>query len=168
MKNLLLVLLLLPAICFAQKIQVSRYDQATKQYIIETSNVQVKADLDDIFGFKILSQDTSIVLLANGVGGTARNISNGDPLVFIFSRRDSAVCTAMGDQGYKKGSFADNYVHSYNISKSELMKLQRFPIESVRMYTATGSMDIEVKPKRSELLKELAQVFLEEYNAKKK
>lgn len=168
MKNILLVLLVAPVTCFSQKIEISGYDKTLKKYVIETSAVQLKVDLDDIFSVKLRSEDTTIFLVASGVGGTARNISDGDPLIFFFSRRDSAISTSVGDQAYKKGSFADNYIHLYQMLKNELIKLQRSPVEFVRMYTATGFIDVNVKEKRSWLLGELVPVFLQEYNTKKK
>lgn len=168
MKKVFFLLFLFPAASLAQKIQVSTYDKTSKSYIIETSGVQVKVDLDDIFGLKIRSQDTLLLLIAEGVGETARNISAGDPLIFFLSRGDSAVSISVRDQGYKKGSFADNYIHFYSISKNELMKIQRSSLMSIRMYTATGFKDIKIKDKRSELLQELVPVFLQEYNTKSK
>lgn len=130
--------------------------------------VNVRFDItEDILGFAIRSQDSSIFLIAAGVGGAAGVVNYNQKLVLYLTNGDSVSLNSAGVQDFQRGEIADSYSHNYNASQPELLGLQKAPLLLIRMFTINGATDIKVKEKRSKHLNELITVFLAEYNTKK-
>jgi hypothetical protein len=170
MKNLIFILFLLffiPTGCFCQKIVRSEYDKEGKKFIIETSAVQAKMDLDDILGFRLVSEDTTIHLIVTGVGGGAGKVNQGDKLIFRLANDSTVVATSIAFQIYTKGKIGDTYTYVYAMTQNGLMKLRETPLKTVRIYVSYRFVTLEINEKRSGLVSDLAKLFLKEYSIKK-
>ena len=170
MKKILLLFLLLPVFCIAQKIKVeSEVDKFTKKIRIQTSPATIKSELSAWMEAYYRSAGDSYFITFHGAGDGVGVIGSYDKIILLLDNDSTVSLTSTGIQSYDigYGSKSSSYKHQYYVYYSDLVKISQHNLKSVRKYYSDYYADIDVKEKRKENLKLLTVAFLNELNKNK-
>lgn len=164
MKHFLLAAFIFPLIANCQKIKKSEVDKFTKMKRIETSQEFLRNGILETVGVSYRAADTACFINLNAVNWAVGVIGSGDKLLFLLDSDETISATSPEIQSTTYSRQGSYYSHQYRINKQDVEKLASHNLKSIRRYTSTGYIDLDIKEKKQEGLKELSTVFLEELN----
>jgi hypothetical protein len=167
MKKLLLLILIIPTLCYSQKIARNEIDKFTKQHIIETEPVLIKSTGNKAMGAWFRCAGDSYYALFNGIGEAVGTIGPTSQIILLMENDSTVVLKSTGIQTVKNNGPRDFYQdHEYKIAAEDLYQLSVHSLKAVRRYTSEGYTDVEVPAKTKDRLRDLAFLFLKELGKK--
>ena len=153
---------------FGQKIKESTYDKFLKKYRIATTDVTIDMKFSSVLTVSIRSVDTSIFIKFSGRGYSVGVVGAQDFAIFLFTNDSTLELKSKGLQTYERNGGVNGtdivFYYEYCAKLSDIEKLSNSTTASIRIYSDQHYSDIEIKPKKSELINKLCQLFIREYN----
>lgn len=163
-----LLLLLVSAQSFAQKIVKNEIDKFTKQKRVETNSAPIIGGLFSGMNCSIRSVDTTYFINVATYGIGVGTVGDNNIMMFLLQNDSTVYAYSTGLQTYTSASgrsFSKDYCdHQYKISKETLLALSTYTLNSVRKYMTSTYADIDVPKKNNDRLQKLVSLFLAELN----
>ena len=162
MKRFLVCLLLVPFLSSAQKLKLNEYDKFVKQRRMETFPVTIKQEPSAKAAIAYNSVGSDFYLQINGSGVGTYIIDADDKLVLQFENDSTITIPSKGYQNYDINADEITYNHSYVVSLSDLEKLGRYNLVTIKKSHADKFDDISVNKESAEKVKSLSAFFVNE------
>lgn len=172
MIRLLILINIIPSICFGQKLVENKIDEFTKAYIKQTSweilnPINFSNKLYAFTSFRKIDSTYFLDFKITLRNGPVFSINQGDELMFKTS--DSVIslsnseyqisCTGCGVKGIN-GSGLEGVKVTYKIPANDIFYLLNNKIKKIRVYTSDGYVEDEIKDKNAEMfIKQLKLVY---------
>lgn len=169
MKKLVSVLLLLPFLSTAQKIEKSEIDKFTNQKRVLTDRVKLHTGLSNILEIQFRTVDTSIFVKFRGTLGVGV-VGPGDATTFLFEDKTTLDIYPTGIQTYNIETCTgcvNWYDQQYYASIEILRIFATKTVTAIRRSYNSHYTDIDIKEKNAVKLKKLAQLLLDELKISK-
>ena len=163
MKPLIILLTLLPFLCFAQKVQVNEYDKFTKQRKIELQPIRVYTASKANVNISYSASGPVLYLQISGTGWGASAVDEGQELLFLCSN-DSIVSAKSTDVQTVEinSSFQTTFKHSYFVKMSDVKLLSECTVVGLRKYGLGDQHNLKIPMVNALKIKSLSALFLEE------
>lgn len=163
MKQLFILMSIIPCISFGQKLEQNKTDEFTKAHIKITSweTLNSFGFANKLFAFTRIRKIDSTYLLDFKVtlrSGSVFSIREGDELMIKTS--DSVIalsnlkyqisCTGCGVKGFT-GSGLEGIEVTYEIPASEVFYLSNNKIKKIRVYISDGYVEDDIKDKNAQM-----------------
>src|SRR5688572_12493020 len=122
--KILLLLLLIPVLGNAQKLEVNEVDKFTKQKRLETNNAKLKAGMSEGVVFKIRTVDSTVFISFQGYGAGAQIIGPDDKVILLLEDQSTVTLTSTGLQSIIVERMQNKFHHQYSSSVGDLIKLK--------------------------------------------
>lgn len=158
------IFLLVPFVCAAQGVKLSRYDNFIKKHRIEMEPTTLLASSDAKLTVTFFSVAADLFLQLKGAGWGATTVDDGNELVFRFANDSSVTVTADGLQTFEPGIPLSTYKHRYRISAQAVQALARQDLNALRKFSFKEATDMRVPRETAVRLQKAASLFLAELN----
>lgn len=155
-------MLLMPALCIAQTVKVSQYDNFIKKYRIEIEPVVVQSSPGAKVSLSLSAAGTGLFLQISGSGWGAATIDDGNEMILLFSNDSTVTVTSTGLQSFETGLRQSAYKHQYVISPAGLQALSNYELIGIRKYSFRDFVDLTVPVESRARAQKLSAVFLSE------
>ena len=158
----LLLFVILPTICFAQKIKVNEIDKFTHKRRIETSQQVLKNGSLEELSVSYRSVDTTYFLKLFGRSWAVGFIGPPrDQLVFLLDNDETVSVPPIGAGNKRSDGY---YEHEYSITKSQIQLLSEHKLKNIRRTGDNKYADMDVKDRNQDVVQELSKLFIDEIN----
>jgi hypothetical protein len=159
MKYILLGILLIPVLCFSQRLTVNEVDKFNKLHRLQTSNVRLKTGMLAYIRSAIDSDKNAFYYIKLfGSVPTPDVIGSGDRLIFLLENDSTVTVYSTGVQSYEISP--KMYYHQYRATEEDIETLAKNNIKSIRKYGTDGYIDVEIPGKNQGDLKDAAILIL--------
>jgi TonB family protein len=161
-KHAMFVLALLPFCSMAQTIIADeRDDSSLRRFELEPLTLVSTAKTKMNISFGAIGPSIYVRLSGSGVGTEIVNVN--DKVIFRLDNNNTATGESNELQTYEVEGITSTYKHTYTISVSDIEKLSKNNIRSVRKYHAEEYDDINVPAQNARKVKNICAFLLEEY-----
>jgi TonB family protein len=162
MKYIFILLFSLPFAVTAQNVKLKAYDASSKKWRAESFPVSLKAVPEVKMDAALRLADTAFYLRLMGTGVGTNTIDVGSQVVFVLENDSTVVATSTSVQSIDYGQLIPVYRHEYAISLTDLERLGRHNLKSLRKYSAGGHDDVIIEKKNAAKMKQLTNLFIAE------
>jgi TonB family protein len=162
MRQLLILLLLLPIAGEAQKLRQIDLDAGTGKQKLESFPVTIKTASDIRMDVSLSATDSAFFLQLAGTGVGASTVNIDDQVIFLLDNDSTVTIKSAALQDFENNPPVASYRHIYPISQEDLEYLSQHNIQGVRKYSVKGFDDIFPDDSNAANLKSLSAFFLQE------
>jgi len=162
MKYVFICAFFLPLICGAQKLKSLGFDNNSKQWRAESFSTALKATPEIKMTMSLRLADTSFFMMLTGSGVGTSTVDVGTEVIFYLDNDSTVTARSTSIQSIDYGTLTPVYRHEYLIYKTDLERLSRHNLKSVRKYSVGGFDEVLIEKKNAGNAKQLSQVFLTE------
>lgn len=160
-KVLVLIAFVLPVIVKAQSIDKIEVDKFTNQKRVLTKDLLIinRPAKWPHLSVRFRSVDTTCYMNLIGENIAVGIIGASDIAFLLLADKSKIVIHSTGIQAYTPGTTERYYDHQYAISRSDVLKLAKQKITSVRIYFENRYEDVDIDDKHAEKVVALADLF---------
>lgn len=161
MKQLLIVMFLLPWILNAQDSKQNPLDAQANNKALQTQPVTIKSTADNNMEVSLRAAGPAFFLQLQGRGAGAHTVNTNDPAIFLLDNDSTVVINPVAIQGFDDVNQVRTYKHEYAVSQEGLEILSRHSVQAVRKHSVIGYEDIYLDERDRDVLKTSFANFLQ-------
>lgn len=163
MKKVLLLILLIPSMCFAQKLTKNEVDEFTGQSLKKTSIEVFSSTLKNHVAYQFSQVNNTkwfrLKMIIPSSGGSVFSISKDNKIIFklnngefltLYCHEYTTTCKGCAVEGLV-GSDAWGIDAPYHITDEQLEQLKNNPPVKIRVYTNDGYVEEDIKEKNQKI-----------------
>ena len=158
----MLVLIIIPATCWAQKIVVNEYDKFLKQRKIEFAPHTLVSTPHNKMDITLGSIGASAYVKLSGSGSGATIVNDGDRVIFLLDNDSTITVRSTGLQTYDVVATTTSYKHKYSLQLSDLEKFSKHNLQALRKYHAEEFDDVFIPEQNRSAVKNLSNFLVQE------
>ena len=158
--RLLCILLLLPALAFAQQIKQDEIDGFTGQRTIETTIVSLKTAYTSGLGISLAVVGQHFVVNIVGYGNGIGAIRKEDVIHLLLNDGLVITATSIGDQPGNEGGLTKVFQHHYLLKRKDLDHLLAAKVVLLRISTVSGNLDVPVTKRGAKEINKMTDLLL--------
>lgn len=162
MKQIILLLWLVPNLAAAQKVKVNEYDKFIKQRHIEFEPLTVYNANKAKVSLSLKCLGSTYFLTISGFGWGVSTISYENQAILLLDNDSTIVVKSTGTQMYDVNSVGSTYKHQYTISLNDIEALTRHALVGIRKYNIQDFSDLDVPATLGANVKKLGAMFINE------
>jgi hypothetical protein len=160
MKRFVTLLLILPLLSEAQRIEENQVDKFTGQRRVQTSSSTLKIGTTNGLAAHLRASGDSYLINLSGYGQGVGIVRKGAKAILLLENDSTLTVFAPETQSYEVSAYQNTFDHQYTISLADLQTLRQYKVKSIRRYTTEGYVDTDIPRKNQDEIKKLSSLFL--------